>query len=701
MIARLLFARRLWSIVVMSTSDREPLALTKGANVALETLDSELAGVTVVLETGDAEGRSVDADVCVLLVGSDGRVGSNDDFVFYNQPVALGGAVHLRDTVRIEEADGDPRSRSMITLDLDLVPEEVARVIVGASIDPTVGATFGDVGAVRLAVERTSDGREMVRYTIDDATAETALLFGELYRRDGRWRLRAVGQGYANGLAGLAEDFGVDVAEPEGSDPDGPSDTDTSGESSTGRTAAPEDAGDESATAVEESPPVAAEPSSTAVSVRRPQRAPRMPAEWNLTVPVHDESDFRTAELFPIAGIGSGIEQERRAASSLLAVMAVVRDFHRALLGPLGAPSGTVRTYIEVPFALDDRPFRPDGLIRVTRGTKTWNALVEVKTASNGLNDQQIDTYVEIARKNGFDAVLTISNEIAASPDDHPVRIDRRKLHKVSLHHLSWDDIRTQAIVLLRHRQIANPLERHILSEFARYMQHEKSGLHGFTDMGKHWTPVRDDCRSRTLRANEARTRDVVMRFDQLVRHLALHLTSLLGVDVQSRPAPGFTDVQMRCQRLADSGVLAGALRVPGALGALEVSADVRADRVTCSMTFEAPREGRPATRVNWLVRQLPEARPSVRVEASTNSGRTWSTAKHLGSVRDKPEGLLPSDNRDIRSYRVGLDLPMGSKRSTGRGTLIGSIIDVTDHFYAEVVQNLRPWQARPPRMPQ
>jgi hypothetical protein len=120
--------------------------------------------------------------------------------------------------------------------------------------------------------------------------------------------------------------------------------------------------------------------------------------------------------LIPTSGINGADEQERRATSALLAVMSAVREFGRALTQPLGAPAAAVQTFIEVPFELDGRKLIPDGLIRVVRGQRSWTALVEVKTGTNELRTEQLESYLDVAREFGFDAVVTISNEIPAMP---------------------------------------------------------------------------------------------------------------------------------------------------------------------------------------------------------------------------------------------------------------------------------------------
>lgn len=648
----------------------------------------------------------IDADVSVLLVGTDGKVSSNEAFVFYNQPIALEGAVHLREKLRIDEDPDHPTVCDVVTLELDDVPDSVDRIVLSASLDAAAGHTFGSAHTLALRIFRTSDAQELVHYGITGLVDETAVLFGEFYRRGGEWKLRAIGQGYEDGLERLITDFGVEVDADEPAEADEaerPADLspapEASSAESTGETAAPP------APPSERTPPDETEPgddrtaAKQRVSVRRPTRAPRLPADWNSTIPADGDSDWQPARLFPVAGIGGAEEQERRATSALLAVARTVREFGRSLASRAGAPGGTVQTFIEVPFAMDDQTYRPDGVIVVTRGRREWRALVEVKTADAALNATQVETYVDVARAKGFDAVITISNQLSGQ-GEHPVPVDRRKLKKVSLHHLAWDEIRTEAILLARHRQVADSTQHAVLAEFLRYMEHPRSGLHGFTDMGPRWVQVRDAVKNKTVRPADKGCAEVILQFDQLVRRVALRLSGLLGVDTSVVVPRSRPDATTRQQQLADSGQLFGSIKVPGAVDGLVVTADLRSEHVTCSIQCDAPRDGRPLTRINWLLRQIPDARPSLRIEALLAGSRASSTAGLLSTIREKPETLIPADGRDIRGFRVSLDVPMGSKRGAGRGGLIHSVETATVHLYAEVVQHLRPWSSKPPRLP-
>jgi hypothetical protein len=160
-------------------------------------------------------------------------------------------------------------------------------------------------------------------------------------------------------------------------------------------------------------------------------------------------------------GIRGQDEQEQRATSCLLAVVAAVPEFGRAVLDHVDAPKGRVSTYAEVVFADEEgRKHRPDGAIKVERGKTSWTCLVEVKTGGAPLTADQVARYLEIAKEHGFDGVLTISNDITRDAFTSPLVVDRRKTKRIGLWHLSWWQILTEAIVQHRHRKVSDPTRR-------------------------------------------------------------------------------------------------------------------------------------------------------------------------------------------------------------------------------------------------
>lgn len=417
-------------------------------------------------------------------------------------------------------------------------------------------------------------------------------------------------------------------------------------------------------------------------------------------------ADWIPARLIPTSGISGPEEQETRATSALLAVLTVVRDFASSVLRPLGAPAGSVEAFIEVPLeTADGRACRPDGIIRVSRGQRSWSTLVEVKTGANNLDRGQVETYLDVARDLGFDSVLTISNQISPAAGVHPVDVDKRKLRRVALHHLSWAEIVSTAVLHRVHHGVADPEQAWILEELIRYLQHPRSGALDFGDMGAAWVEVREAVAAGTLRMNDKGAAEVVSRWDQLLRFAALRLERDLGSGVQvalsrkelADPASRATTL---LADLAGRGVLTGRLRIPNTVGDLEITADVRTGRCIIEVEIAAPAEGRAQTRVNWLLRQLSdEADGSLRIDAFAHMARA-STSELLKVLRADPMRLLPDPRADLRRFRIAAQSQLGAKRGTGRGAFIDSVLAAIEGFYGTVLQGLRPWVAKPPQRP-
>lgn len=144
---------------------------------------------------------------------------------------------------------------------------------------------------------------------------------------------------------------------------------------------------------------------------------------------------------------------------------------------------------------------------------------------------------------------------------------------------------------------------------------------------------------------------------------------------------------------------MTGSVKIPGAIGALHVTADLRAAQIICHVDVDAPRTGRPTTRVNWLVRQLRDAPDAIRVEAFAMHARGAGTAQLLRQVRADPAALISDPTRELRGFRIAQSTPAGSKRGTGRGAFIDSLLSATDDFYELIIQDLKPWMPAPPRL--
>ncbi len=414
--------------------------------------------------------------------------------------------------------------------------------------------------------------------------------------------------------------------------------------------------------------------------------------------------EWQPAQLIPTAGIRGHGGQERRATSCLLAVVGAVPEFGKALLsGELGAPRGRVSTFIEVP--LEDEAGKvsiPDGAAVVERAGEAWSCLFEAKTGDARLKPEQVNRYLDVARIHGFDVVVTISNEITGSSSESPVDVDRRKTRAVTLKHLSWSRVITEAVVQHRHRGVSDPDQAWILGELLNYLDRDASGAGGFSDMGEKWVSVRKGARNGTLRAGGAGVRSVAARWEQFAEFLCLRMSRDLGREVRTRRRGTPEErIDKGAKELAETGKLVATFKVPDAVGAIRVGADLRAQLVTTSVAVKAPEKGRPLTRINWLVRQLRDAPDDLRMDVSFAS-TSKTTSALMCDVRENPRQLLsPTDaKREPRSFNLALSRKMGTKQGKEQGSFVAETRRQAVDFYRELVQDVRAWQPRPPRFP-
>ncbi|MCQ4082093.1 TerD family protein [Streptomyces sp. RB6PN25] len=189
------------------------VTLAKGGNVSLSKAAPNLTHVMIGLgwEARITTGADFDLDASALLCAG-GRVLGNEYFVFYNNLKSPEGAVEHTGDELVGGTGGDDET---ILVDLTRVPERVDKIVFPVSIyeADSRSQTFGQVRNAYIRVVNQADNSELARYHLsEDASTETAMIFGELYRYGGEWKFRAVGQGYASGLRGIALDFGVNVS---------------------------------------------------------------------------------------------------------------------------------------------------------------------------------------------------------------------------------------------------------------------------------------------------------------------------------------------------------------------------------------------------------------------------------------------------------------------------------------------------------
>jgi tellurium resistance protein TerD len=189
------------------------VSLSKGGNV---NLSKEAPGLTNILiglgwDARATDGAAFDLDAVAFLLKADGKVTGDGGFIFYNNKTSsCGSVVHAGDNLT-GTGDGDDEN---IRVDLHKVPAEVERIVVAVTIHEAAARnqSFGQVSNAFIRVVNDGNAAEIARYDLsEDASTETAMIFGEVYRNGADWKFKAVGQGFAGGLGPLAGSFGVDI----------------------------------------------------------------------------------------------------------------------------------------------------------------------------------------------------------------------------------------------------------------------------------------------------------------------------------------------------------------------------------------------------------------------------------------------------------------------------------------------------------
>lgn len=189
------------------------ISLQKGGNISLSKTSPNLKNVLIGLgwDARSTSGDDFDLDASVFMVGANGRVRSDADFIFYNQLRSSCGSVEHTGDNRTGDGDGDDESVKVV---LDKVPAEIERLVVAVTIHDAQARNqnFGMVRGAYIRLVNIDNSEEIVRFDLtEDASVETAMIFGEVYRHNSEWKFRAVGQGYAGGLHALAVAHGINV----------------------------------------------------------------------------------------------------------------------------------------------------------------------------------------------------------------------------------------------------------------------------------------------------------------------------------------------------------------------------------------------------------------------------------------------------------------------------------------------------------
>ena len=412
------------------------------------------------------------------------------------------------------------------------------------------------------------------------------------------------------------------------------------------------------------------------------------------------------ARLIPVV---ADSKKEERATSALLSTFMLVPQFANSVLSEAGVKIGVrteIRCYTEIVFKSEHQSkIRPDGLIVLTVGSKSWSALIESKIGRNDLNKEQIESYLDLAKDVKADALITISNQFATIPTHHPVSVNKSKLRNVGLYHFSWLSILSKAYIMSEAKSVDDREQSFILRELIRYLDHHYSGVSPMSAMNPEW---RDLCtqiqQGAILKKNDPIVEKSAISWQQLVRYISIELSratnSMVHVSLKrSETKDPNALIQSDINNLVTKSSLFGALSVPNAAGNIDVCADIRRRILSISMRIDAPsNKSRPTASINWLTRQLKKLSETDLLIKAIWPGRVPDTQCSLNNTLEDPNILVPEGMKGIpKSFEVIRVVDLGAKFK-GQKVFVESTIPAVRFFYQDVGENVTKWISPPPK---
>lgn len=414
------------------------------------------------------------------------------------------------------------------------------------------------------------------------------------------------------------------------------------------------------------------------------------------------------ARLIPIAKDSA---KEGKATSIILSGLMSVSEFAQNMLSGIGAPATkttNVSCYTEVVFKNGSvkETCRPDGMIVATVGKRTWKALVETKVGNAELDAAQIETYLDLARKYGLDAVVTISNQFASLPTHHPVKVSGHKIKSVSLYHWSWSALLSEAIMLTDNKGVSDPEQAYILTEIIRYLNNRETKVLSTVSMDKSWKKLCEDVRDNgTVSLPHSVATDVIEDWHQIGRYLALELSTATGVNVSvamksAHKADPHARVSSDLKTLQSDMDMFLGLDVPGAASKIYIRADLERRVLETSMWLKAPQDKkRSSACVTWLMRQLEDCDDDTLIIKATYKKTSLNTCKPLGKVREDQKSLLPGDSSIIPTWFEIKRVSDNVSRFMGQKTFVEDTRHLVVGFYRDVGEKLVAWVPPAPQV--
>ena len=417
----------------------------------------------------------------------------------------------------------------------------------------------------------------------------------------------------------------------------------------------------------------------------------------------------RSARLIPLIKPGD----EMALTSIFLSALKLVKEFRDEIFSDVGlSRAGKVYVFTEVSFKELNNE-QPDGLIIVVGGGKIKDAaLLEMKNKNSLLKEDQVQSYLGVAKKYDIKKLITVSNQFVSSPTQSPLNVKPPK--GVDLYHLSWSYILTKAhILLFKDRpNIEDEDQVEIMREVVKYLDHEKSGVTGFTVMKKGWKTITEKVRTGSaIKKNDPELHEAVSSWLEEERDMALMLSRELGVLVQTGLRKFKNNLQGRLEHesksLLENKSLSSALSVKDAASDVMVTACFDTRIVQLEVLLTPPEDKTNRGKIGWIRNQIFAAQKKNPKDFAKIAEEL---ALYIYIKRQKvPEKVALNNLEDAWENFKDVDIKefgIRQVKSLGRNfegvqRVVTDVESMLLSYYKVIVQYLKPWIKPAPKVPQ
>lgn len=411
---------------------------------------------------------------------------------------------------------------------------------------------------------------------------------------------------------------------------------------------------------------------------------------------------LQNARLIPSLKTGD----EMALTSILLSSLKLVKEFRDSIFKELKlSRSGKIYYFTEVCFPDIDKS-RIDGLIIIVKANKIQDAcFFEMKSKNNGIDKEQIETYLNISKKLGVNKIITVSNEFVADSSHSPVKIKCPK--NISLLHFSWTYLITKGQLLLFKNDniIEDDDQVEIMREVLFYFENPISGVSGYTKMKQGWKQLVDDIRAqKVIRVSDSYVEDAVLSWYEEEKDMALMLSRKLGVLVKSS-SKSKDSLKTDIKKVAKENYLQGTLSVKNSVSDIKIKAEFERRSVTMSVKVLPPLDKGSVAKITWLSKQLESCKKNSEKVFTKISNYIWIDAdiKYArANLRVKLTELEElkelSKGSEIQAFHIIISDGFGANFGSTK-KFIELIEKMVLNYYEGIVQHITNWNRPAPKI--